>query len=63
LSGIANFRNDKERNRRDSLINGKHKLLIALACSLAVGNDSCVNAYTRIALKKGISRDKGEKNG
>ncbi|MEM3406061.1 MAG: carboxymuconolactone decarboxylase family protein [Candidatus Aenigmatarchaeota archaeon] len=42
---------------KEGKIPSKYKLLIALACSVAIGNESCVDTYAKIAKRSGISKD------
>jgi AhpD family alkylhydroperoxidase len=35
----------------------KYKMLISLAVAAALGSEPCINNYTQVALKKGISKE------
>ena len=35
----------------------KYKLLMSLAMSAALGVENCINTYTKVALRKGISKE------
>lgn len=35
----------------------KYKLLMSIAVSAALGSEQCINNYTQVALKKGISKE------
>jgi AhpD family alkylhydroperoxidase len=42
---------------RDGVIPARHKLLTAMAISIAIRCEPCIRAYVRIAVNKGISQD------
>ena len=42
---------------RDGAVPAKHKLLTAMAISIAIRCEPCIRAYVRMAVDKGISQD------
>ncbi len=42
---------------RDGVIPAKHKLLTAMAISIAIRCEPCIRAYVQMAVKNGITRD------
>jgi alkylhydroperoxidase/carboxymuconolactone decarboxylase family protein YurZ len=42
---------------RDGTVPARHKLLTAMAISIAIRCEPCIRAYVRMAVEKGISQD------
>lgn len=42
---------------RDEHIPPKYKLLISIAVGAAMGSEACINTYTEVALKKGLTKE------
>lgn len=47
----------RQKAYRDGAIAAKHKLLTAMAISIAIRCEPCIRAYVRMAYDKGISHD------
>ena len=47
----------RQETYRDGTVPAKHKLLAAMAISIAIRCEPCIRAYVGMAVEKGISRD------
>ena len=47
----------RQETYRDGTVPAKHKLLAAMAISIAIRCEPCIRAYVQMAVDKGISQD------